>query len=79
MTRREVVKALSGGVAGLPLVKSIERVSASPDDVAVITTERQMRPESIHTMSLSLKQAFPNNKILIIEGPGVDLKIVRNR
>ncbi len=74
MNRRELIRMLSGGVAGIPLVKSIERLSANTEDVIIVKFERPLRPEVRRNIMDSFSLCFPNSKIMIIDHP-VEIKI----
>ena len=78
MNRRELIRVLSGGVAGIPAVQSLERLRPSADDVIVITYAHPLKQEHRATIREGLRAAFPNRKILILEGGSAELKVVRS-
>lgn len=77
MTRRELIRMLTGGVAGVPAAKSIERVEVKTADVIHVKFDHSCRPTAEQTVMISekLKECFPDNKILLTIG--MDIEVIR--
>jgi hypothetical protein len=68
MNRRELVKMLSGGIAGIPAVKSIERLEVKPDDTLAIIYEGYLSQESAQQIKSGFAESMPGVKTLVLCG-----------
>lgn len=76
MNRRDLIRMLSGGVAGIPAVKSIERMELKKDDTIVFSYDGHISDSAkLHILD-SLAKAFPGHKAIVID-QGAELKVIR--
>lgn len=76
MDRRELLKTLSGGVAGIPAVQSIERIDVKPEDTIVFHYKDQLSDEHTKRVKEFLDRAFPGQKTLLVSGDW-EIKVLR--
>lgn len=67
MNRRELIRALSGGVAGIPAVKSVERIDASSNDVIVVKCLTVITPQIAAEIKELFQNALGDRKIIVID------------
>lgn len=75
MNRRELLKAFAG-VSALPMVKNVEALRLSPQDVLVITCNRDLSEDEHDSLRATLRNLFPYQKVLVLDS-GLDVKVVR--
>jgi hypothetical protein len=49
-------------------IKEIEKISLGPDDVLAVRVGETASEYDIETIQVTMKEIFPNNKVLLIKG-----------
>jgi hypothetical protein len=75
MDRRDLFK-MFGGTAGIPLVRSVEKLEVRTDEVIVITTEHALKPAQREGIIDAFKRMLPGRKAIVIEGP-IKIQVMR--
>lgn len=76
MNRREVIKALSGGIAGLPAVDEIQRLTLGPNDTLILRYECRLSLENMERLQAILQRELPGRKVLVLSD-GAKLEVLR--
>jgi len=63
---------------GYPGIETMKKFSLKKDDVIILTTEAVLTDEKVARMKRQIKEAFPNNKVIVI-AYGVSLEVITNQ
>ncbi len=76
MNRRELIRVLSGGIAGIPAVDSVNRLTVQPEDIVVLKYKGHMDYDSMVRLREQFNSKFPGLKVMVID-QDLDISVIR--
>lgn len=77
MDRRELIKVLTGGIAGLPAVDSIQRLELRSQDRLVVKVKGLISDDQAARIKAIIERNFPERIVMVIDNT-IDLQVIRN-